>query len=231
MGVKSGPRIVTNGLVFDLDAAVSRSYSGSGNTSISLIGDIVGSLNNSVGFGNTNNGYFIFNDPTDCISLGNPSILQGLQINYTLSCWFKQLSTLQYATLYSDYSSVSGHRLVSLLRVDSGSLKYYTSTASGDYQSITPAAITNGVWYFASVTISGTLGSPTASVFLNGTTYTYSLGAMSSTPYTGSTHCIGGNVANNEYFNGNISQVSIYNRALTAQEILQNYNATKGRYI
>jgi hypothetical protein len=231
MGVKSGPRIVTNGLIFDLDAAVSRSYSGSGNTSISLIGDIVGSLNNSVGFGNTNNGYFIFNDPTDCISLGNPLILQGLQINYTLSCWFKQLSNLQYATLYSDYSSVSGHRLVSLLRVDSGSLKYYTSTASGDYQSITPASITNGSWYFASVTISGTVGSPTASVFLNGTTYTYSLSAMSSTPYTGSTHCIGGNVHNNEYFNGNISQVSIYNRALTAQEILQNYNATKGRYI
>jgi hypothetical protein len=32
------------------------------------------------------------------------------------------------------------------------------------------------------------------------------------------------------YFNGNISQVQIYNRALTAQEIQQNYNATKGRY-
>jgi len=31
-------------------------------------------------------------------------------------------------------------------------------------------------------------------------------------------------------FNGNISQVSIYNRALSAQEISQNFNATRGRY-
>jgi hypothetical protein len=30
--------------------------------------------------------------------------------------------------------------------------------------------------------------------------------------------------------NGNIAQVSIYNRALTAAEVEQNYNATKGRY-
>ncbi|MEX0594961.1 MAG: LamG domain-containing protein, partial [Candidatus Paceibacterota bacterium] len=32
------------------------------------------------------------------------------------------------------------------------------------------------------------------------------------------------------YFQGNIAQVSIYNRALTAQEIQQNFNATRGRF-
>jgi hypothetical protein len=31
-------------------------------------------------------------------------------------------------------------------------------------------------------------------------------------------------------WNGNISQVSIYNRALSASEVLQNYNVLKGRY-
>jgi hypothetical protein len=31
--------------------------------------------------------------------------------------------------------------------------------------------------------------------------------------------------------NGRISKASLYNRALTAQEIQQNYNALKGRYI
>jgi hypothetical protein len=34
----------------------------------------------------------------------------------------------------------------------------------------------------------------------------------------------------NSYLNGNISSVQIYNRALSAQEVLQNYNATKGRF-
>jgi hypothetical protein len=33
-----------------------------------------------------------------------------------------------------------------------------------------------------------------------------------------------------EIWNGNISSVMIYNRALTATEVLQNYNATKSRF-
>jgi hypothetical protein len=35
----------------------------------------------------------------------------------------------------------------------------------------------------------------------------------------------------NRYFNGNISNVKIYNRALTSEEVKQNYNALKSRYI
>jgi hypothetical protein len=37
--------------------------------------------------------------------------------------------------------------------------------------------------------------------------------------------------ANEFIFNGNISQVQLFDRALTAQEVLQNYNATKKRYL
>ena len=35
---------------------------------------------------------------------------------------------------------------------------------------------------------------------------------------------------NDRFLNGNVSGLLIYNQALTAQEVLQNYNATKGRY-
>ena len=230
MGTKYNPKIVTNGLVYYLDAANPRSYPGSGLTSYGLVGGIGGTLIGA-GFGTTNNGYFTFRNLTDKIAIGNPTVLQGLQINFTLACWFNQISNLQYATLYADYSAVNSHKLVSLFRVDSGFLKYYTTDTSGNFQSITPAAITNGQWNFATITVSGTISSPTASVFLNGTTYNYSLSALSSTPDLTNTHCIGGNVYINEGFNGNISQVQIYNRALTAQEILQNYNATKQRYL
>jgi hypothetical protein len=34
----------------------------------------------------------------------------------------------------------------------------------------------------------------------------------------------------NQYLTGNIAQASIYNRALSASEVLQNYNATKTRF-
>ena len=33
-----------------------------------------------------------------------------------------------------------------------------------------------------------------------------------------------------DYFGGSLNTVKIYNRALTASEIVQNYNATKRRY-
>lgn len=230
MGIAYNTSIVTSGLVYALDAGNTRCYSGTGNTVYALAGNITGTLAGSVGIGSTNLGFFVFNDTSDHISLGNPSALQGLQINMTLSCWFKQRANVTYGTLYSDYSAVNSSKLVSLLRVDGGSLVYYTSNSGGGYQSVIPGAITNGAWYFASVTIGGTIGTPTASVFLNGTTYSYSLSALSSTPFTGSTHCIGGNVHNSEYFDGNIAQVQIYNRALSAQEISQNFNATRDRY-
>ena len=32
------------------------------------------------------------------------------------------------------------------------------------------------------------------------------------------------------YFNGSIANVNYYNRALSAAEVLQNYNALRGRY-
>ena len=35
---------------------------------------------------------------------------------------------------------------------------------------------------------------------------------------------------NSQYFTGRIAQTLVYNRALTATEILQNYNATKNRF-
>jgi hypothetical protein len=53
-------------------------------------------------------------------------------------------------------------------------------------------------------------------------------GTSGSTVEIGRANYSGG--AGSRFFIGNISQVSIYNRALTAQEIQQNYNATRGRF-
>jgi hypothetical protein len=57
---------------------------------------------------------------------------------------------------------------------------------------------------------------------------TFSQGFVSYYPDNTYNLGIGGNLRK---LNGNIAQVSIYNRALTASEIQQNYNATKSRYI
>ena len=89
MGVKAGPRIVKDGLIMYLDAANTRSYSGSGLTANGLIGGIGGTLANGTGFGTTNNGFFIFDGTNDYIDCGNfldkiiirPKSLLGVRLN------------------------------------------------------------------------------------------------------------------------------------------------------
>ena len=230
MATFAEPNLVTDGLVFHLDAANSRCYSGTGLTVSGLVGGIGGTSTAGVAFSSSNNGSFSFNNSTDHINFGNPSALQGLQLNMTLCCWFNQRNNRQYATLYSDYSEVINSKLVSMMRVDNGSLKYFTTYLSGGYQNISPMTVTNNVWYYAAVSVSGSVAFPTAIFFVNGTFYSYNLQTLSASPFTGNNHCVGGNFHIAEYFDGNIGQVKIYNRALTAQEIQQNFDATKGRY-
>jgi len=67
MGLAHSPSIIADGLVFYLDAANTRSYSGSGLTVNGLVGGIGGSLVNGVGFTSSNNGSFIFDGSDDGI--------------------------------------------------------------------------------------------------------------------------------------------------------------------
>ena len=50
MGIISGANILSDGLIYSLDAANFRSYSGSGITSFGLVGGLGGTLVNGTGF-------------------------------------------------------------------------------------------------------------------------------------------------------------------------------------
>ena len=52
----------------------------------------------------------------------------------------------------------------------------------------------------------------------------------STTTFTGTGDVLVAAYGNSNLFQGQINGVFIYNRALTVDEILQNYNAHKGRY-
>ena len=90
-------------------------------------------------------------------------------------------------------------------------------------------------WYYYFTVYDGSLtgNSNRLKLWINNTQYTLTYDAtVPSTPYNAnSTLGIGyGPAANFPYFNGKISVLTYYNRALTAAEILQNYNATKSRF-
>ena len=72
MGIDIGPIETTDGLVFQLDAGNTRSYSGSGLTANGLVGGIGGTLVNGVGFTSSNNGLFSFDGSNDYLLIPYP---------------------------------------------------------------------------------------------------------------------------------------------------------------
>ena len=216
MGVKAGPRIVQNGLILDVDAAVSRSYSGSGLTANGLVGGIGGTLVNGVGFGTTNNGYFIFDGSNDYINFGNSSTLQ--QSSGTLSVWAKA-------------SSPGGSYRGIIAKQGSYGLFYVTGQLwiydwGADLGRSTGIDIADNTWKNVVLTYQSGVSNGTF-IYLNGV----SVLTTTITVLNQINNLFGGAEANASQFAAcEISSFNMYNRALTAQEVLQNFNATKGRY-
>jgi hypothetical protein len=216
MGLKHHPRIVTNGLVMYVDAANTRSYSGSGLTANGLIGGIGGTLVNGTGFGTTNNGFFIFDGSNDHINFGNSSTLQ--QTSGTISAWTKTS-----APGGSFRGIIAKQGAYGLFYADSILVSY--DWAAGATRS-TGINIVDNTWKNVVLTYQSGVSNGTF-IYLNGV----SVLTTTITIQSQVANLFGGAEANaSQFASCQISSLNMYNRALTAQEVLQNYNATKMRY-
>jgi hypothetical protein len=218
MGAYAGPDVVESGLVLALDAANPKSYPGSGTTWTDLSGNgNNGTINGSPTF---TNGYFSITGDTTYVSIPNSGLVPRTN-NFTYSCWIYFNSVDSYDTIFENGSWTD----TLLFRYESTQFTVY---AEGDLRGTISWTATTGVW----VNIVLRRLSNTVSCFINNT----SVG----TPFTMSTDI---NLANpnlwlmrsqhttGQFTNGRISVFSIYNRALTAAEISQNFNALKSRFI
>jgi hypothetical protein len=223
--------IVTNGLVLNLDAGQQDSYPGSGTTWTDLSGNgNNGTLTNGPTFNSANGGSIVFDGSNDYVTLGTPALMNGVQVPLTICMWAKANAFSTYNTLWGVYNGTTGGLLYSLFRVDSGTLRYFTSNSSGRFQFNGSFAPSTSVWNFYVVTVSGTLSSPSVTIYLNSSSQTFSYSTLTSSPNLSVDFKIGSNSYGNELWNGNISNVMWYNRALTATEISQNFNALRSRY-
>ena len=226
MGLGHSPTIITDGLVFSLDAANSRSYSGSGTSSNSLIGGIGATLINGVGFTSTNNGYFSFDGSDDYIDFGNDSSLSAIGGNSNVSA-----SAWVYYTAYGGggqpYSviTVKGFPWTWLLENPSNIFTFRISAGGADVNIVDTSTHLLNTWY----NVVGTYNGSVISIYVNGVlknarVQTGTLGTNSETAKIGTYQ------GTNYNLTGRISNVYIYNRTLSSTEILQNYNALKSRY-
>jgi len=216
MAVIAGPRVVKEGLILHVDAAVSRSYSGTGLTVNGLVGGIGGTLVNGVGFGTTDNGYLIFDGSNDYINFGNSSTLQ--QSTGSLSAWTK-----------AD-SPGSGYRGIIAKQGAYG--LFYTDSVlvAYDWAADTPRStginIADNTWKNVVLTYQSGVSNGTK-IYINGV----SVLTTTITIQSQVANLFGGAEANaSQYASCQISSLNMYNRVLTEAEVANNYNATKGRY-
>jgi hypothetical protein len=230
MGLAHSPSIISDGLVFYLDAANRRSYSGSGNTANGLVGGIGNTLNNGVGFGTTNSGYFIFdgaNDFVDCnLDFGFDSTTSA-----TISLWLRTNNLSQRGGILGK-AGLSNWEWTLSQGIDSSDIFFwYWKVDSNVNLSISVSNFfESNVWKKVDLVWSHTLN--TLTFYSNG------IGITSSTPASSSFQNRASNISiaytynlfNNNYWAGQIGSVFLYQRALSQQEILQNYNATRKRF-
>jgi hypothetical protein len=235
MSTFGGPNVITDGLVLYLDAANTKSYPGSGTVWKDLSGnENNGTLVNGVGYNSDNKGGLVFDGVNDSVNLPNKSDFYLIPNQNQTNCgWFNTNNTNASTIIYDARNIVSstvgyfiGVESVGLLRA----WFYYTFNNALSLQINT--AISAGIWYHYAVVFDR-----------NGLMYLYLNGILKSSVDISSFYANDYSINTNPTigiksysgsglspFNGNIAQVSIYNKSLTAQEILQNYNTTKGRY-
>lgn len=224
--------IVRNGLVLYLDASNTYSYSGSGTgitwRDISGNGNN-GTLTNGPTFNSGNGGSIFFDGLNDVVTLNTPNNAPSA-ISYSQGFWFKRITVNSFSGFVGfGQNSINNNRF--LIQVWNDSLVYLTiNNAWGTFVS------NDTNWHHIFMCFNG-LQSNTASRligYLDGSqvplTFTGTIpNSLSNVVYTG--YRVGRTFTNsNQYGASNISVVQVYNRALTAQEVLQNYNATKTRF-
>jgi hypothetical protein len=220
----SGGGIVTDGLVVNLDAGNSSSYSGTGTTwtDISGNGNNV-TLINAPTYSSNNGGYLTFNASNQ---YGEGT---DLDLDYiTIEGWV--------------YSTANGNNGYVINKNYNGGVVPYSLSLGN-----TPSGVINGIAFYAPNWVQSTVGTnimgsntwyQVVGTF-DGITLKYylnaSLNASSSPPYNilpknDNVFNVGLYQNDGNYFGGNISIIRMYNRALTSTEITTNFNADKSRY-
>ena len=230
MGFFDGPTIVTNGLVLSLDAADKGSYIGSGTVWSNLVSaNVSGSLVASPTFNASNGGSIVFNGTTQYANLGNNTLGVELQ-DKSVSAWIFQTATPAAAgpIIDKDFdTSPTVYGGWGFWITPANKMNFWVHSNKDLVD--TGTSITNNTWQ--NVVVSYSYSGKSVSFYLNGNfnstrtdativekvsdTTTLKLGAMRTPAF---------------FYTGRIANTLLYNRALSASEIAQNYNAQKSRF-
>jgi hypothetical protein len=213
-------KIVTDGLVLALDAADRNSYPGSGTTWNDVSGNANnGTLTNGPTFNSDNGGNIVFDGTNDYVGFGAIGSLSSFTANY----WFSVSAfTLEGFFLITSDNSIG----LSVRSATGNTLAYWDGNSTAGIYGVGATVLQTNTIYNGTFVRNSSTGLKT--IYLN-----------ANTDFTGSAV---NNLTNTGFslgyypqasrggLNGRVYSVQIYNRALSATEVAQNYNTQKSRF-
>ena len=224
MAFAYSPKIITDGLVFAVDAANKKSYPGSGTTWTDLAGSNNGTLTNGPTFDSGDGGSIVFDGADDYIEFSGLT-LSSLNISngdpITISCFFKPHDLAQnMICAFFD----TPRCYIETYPQSGGTVAHWGFGNTNNATTSTAFLQTNQIYNYT-VTYDGNI----AKGYLNGELdSTNTIGAQS---YNTNNFRIA-KWSNSNPFYGDLTiyYCQLYNKSLTPTEITQNYNALKSRF-
>ena len=222
MAFNYSPKTVTDGLVLYMDAANSKSYV-SGSTTWNDIsrGGNIGTLLNGPTYNSSNSGNIVFDGTDDYVTVTEI----GQLTRFSIESWFRPTTHPNNlaAVVTSVYPGTNG--TVNFKIGYEGGSGMVGGTYIGGWFLTPSVPTTLNTWQQVIFTYNGS----SLAIYSNGVSG--GSNAFVGTPNSGGDGIrIGRRWDTADYFTGNIAITRIYNRALSQQEITQNYNATKTRF-
>jgi len=235
VNIYNGSTIVRSGLVLYLDAGIANSYAGSGTTWTDLSGNAYNAtLVNGPTYTASNGGAIVFDDTNDYIEvLSNGNVANFTVQSYTIEtiCYPTIDPDTNEGVLWSyDYTSHNSHYYSQHLRLGgSGGVSDEIGFFWNDGSSYRGIEVNNAIptlnrWYY----IAATYTSGYQAVYINGSLANSSVRTDTISYYNQPIWISRANFGG--YFGGNIAITRFYNRALSSAEVLQNFNANRGRF-
>ena len=222
MGVSGGSKSTGEGLVFYIDPANSRSYSGIGNTIYDLVNtSIGGTFINGASIDPTNNRSIYIDGVNDYVAFPVNTSLNFGAGDFTVNVWLKASSVTLYGTIFALDNTSSGSGILMYTEQTTGTFRTWCAGVT----KVGTTRICTNAW--TQVTLTRTSG--TCRQYVNGVLDDSYSAAGSIT----SNHNlrIGYPYIDNYPFFGYFGQVQAYNRALSASEILNQYNRNIKKYV
>lgn len=218
--------VVTDGLSLHLDAGDSDSYSGSGTTWFDLTSNNLDfTLTNSPTYSSSFGGHFTFDGVDEKAEVSSGWTNFGTD-PFTIEAWYRDHGSADFATIIGTQTGGTGNWQMDFI---DNKIRWQSNT--NDFVTATSATNVLNTWKQIVMVREGG-GTDEFKIYLNAALDTQgTLNIISHDFNTTSQLRIACNRGDAIFFDGDLSIIRVYsNKALSASEVTQNYNANKGRY-